>query len=44
MRTILVMDVDDIVKKFLFTRSKDFYENIAVNRRNKLSSPIFEIL
>ena len=43
-RTILVMDDDDIFKRILVTRSNEFNENIAMNRRNELRSPIFDIL
>ena len=44
MRTILTMEDNEICKRILVTRSKEFCENMEVCMTNEFSSPIFNIL
>ena len=44
LRTILVLDDDDICIRIIIARALDFSENIEKGRRNVNCSPIFDIL
>ena len=44
LRTILVMEDDDICKRILFNRAKVFADNLEMSRQNAHYSPIFDIV
>ena len=44
LRTILVMEDNDICKRILVHRAEEFCNNIEIGRRNEFCSPIFDIL